>query len=114
MKILYIVAITMMLSGCASTPQEVANQDINTVAKPQLQRDVIKMIGIYESALGGSRVPKIVKVEHIDTKQENGVVQLVKERWVVDSNGQPISYLVDFIPSPTGGTDFGVTRQKTP
>jgi len=80
-------------------------QTSGTVASAKLQSDVMGMIGILESAQGGSKQPIFVSA--------SGAGKLgatVIEHWIVDSNGKKVVYEVKLTPSPRGGTDYRAGR----
>ena len=82
-----------------------APQTSGTGADAILQSDVMRMIGMFESADGGSKQPIFISASGA-SKSGTTVV----EHWIVDSNGKKVTYEVTFTPSPRGGVDFGVAR----
>lgn len=84
---------------------ETERPDHGTVADARLQRDIMKMITMYESATGGSATPTLVCTEVL-SRMENTTV----ERWIIDSSGAQVVYEVAITPSPQGGTRFSVKR----
>lgn len=105
-KITSILAAALIVAACAANPQgPTASDNVQTVANAQLRADVMRSIGTYESALGGSRNPSLISAEPVS---KNGTSHV--ERWVVDSNGKKAVYRVTLVPSPKGGVDFGVAK----
>jgi len=86
--------------GCVTVPQT-----SGTVANARLQSDVMGMIGILESAAGGSKQPTLVSASGAG-KSGSTVI----EHWIVDSNGKKVTYEVKLTPSPRGGVDYRAGR----
>lgn len=80
-------------------------QTSGTGADAILQSDVMRMIGMFESAGGGSKQPIFISASGAG---KSGTT--VIEHWIVDSNGKKVTYEVTFTPSPQGGVDFRVAR----
>jgi hypothetical protein len=92
-------------SGCLSVPA--ATIPGQTLADFRLRRDVYKAIAIAERASGGSASPIIV-----DTRVTEAATSPAgdwKESWFVSRSGTRVEYIIAFKPSPSGGTDIGVT-----
>lgn len=92
------VATDLMTTG-------VVPQASGTVADARLRSDVMGMIGVLESADGGSKEPMFVSAGNAGKAGAT-----VIEHWIVDSNGKKVTYEVRLTPSPGGGVDFGVVR----
>ncbi len=92
--------IALIAAGCAVTPQP-----RGTVADAKLQADVMRMIGIYESAAGGDAQPKLLSANTVGKEGSSYI-----EHWDIDSNGKKITYEVKLVPSPRGGVDYGIAR----
>ena len=90
----------LIIAGCAAT-----QQISGSVANATLQSDVMRAIGTYESAMGGSDQPKLVSASSAGKTGSTFI-----EHWVVDSNGKKVTYQVKLIPSPQGGIDYGIVR----
>ena len=97
-----VVLFFLIIAGCART-----QQSGGTVADARLQTDVMRMIGIFESAAGGSNQPKLISATNTGNTGST-----VIENWVVDSNSKKVTYEVKLTPSPEGGVDFVVTRLR--
>ena len=82
-----------------------APQASGTVADARLQSDVMGMIGVLEAAEGGSKQPAFVSASGAGRSG-----QTVVEHWIVESNGNKVTYEVMLTPSPRGGVDFRVVR----
>lgn len=78
-----------------------------TAADARLQSDVMGMIGVLESAEGGSKQPIFVSASDAGKAAAGPTVI---EHWIVDSDGKKVTYEVTLTPSPRGGVDFGVVR----
>ncbi|RYY83065.1 MAG: hypothetical protein EOO15_22000 [Chitinophagaceae bacterium] len=105
-KLISIVAATIIVAACANTsPGSTSSGSIQTVANAQLRTDVMRSIGLYESATGGSRNPALISAESTGKAGASFI-----ERWVVESNGKAVPYKVTLTPSPKGGVDFGIVR----
>ncbi len=74
-----------------------------TIADSTLQRDVRRMVGVFEAADGGSDPANVVDTRYV-SRDENGWVEI----WVVDRGGTRIEYTVNFRASPMGGTDIAI------
>lgn len=94
------VFIALIAAGCAVAPQS-----HGTVADAKLQSDVMRMIGIYESAAGGDAHPKLLSANTVGKEGSSYV-----EHWNIDSNGKKVTYEVKLAPSPRGGVDYGIVR----
>jgi hypothetical protein len=96
--------IAISLLGCGTAPST-QSSNLQTSADAQVQDDVMRMIGTYEAAAGGSNKPRLLSVTAIG-KRGNAI----SERWVVESNRKSITYQVLLVPSPKGGTDYSIAR----
>jgi hypothetical protein len=101
---LALLTVLASLGGCASSPAGPA-PNLQTSADAKVQGDVMRMIGTYEGAAGGSDRPRLVSATHV---RKQGAT--IAEHWVVESKGKNISYQVLLRPSPRGGTDYSVAR----
>lgn len=99
-----LLAVLVLGGGCASSLPPTSAKN-STVADAQVQSDVMKIIGIYESAAGGSSSPRLVSANTIGMA---GAVFI--ERWVINSNGKNITYSVELNQSPQGGVDYSIAR----
>lgn len=99
-----LAALLLAVAAIGAAPAARADT-ISTVADVRLQADVMQMIGMYESAAGGSAKPTLIAAEQLDREGASYV-----ERWTVDSDGKQVAYRVKLTPSPSGGVDFSVTR----
>jgi len=84
-----------------SAPQSVAG----TVANAQLEADITRMIRTMEGADHPDCTLRVVKQWHSVDKPG-------MERWDVMSCDAAISFDVEMVPSPRGGTDFRVHKSK--
>ena len=97
-KILAVVSFILLVAACTNL-QPVGT----TVADRQLVNDVSRMVGIYESARGGSKEPQLIATQPV--LNDN---QKFTEYWTFNSNGNEVVYLTKFTSSPKGGTDYSV------
>ena len=67
----------------------------------QLRHDILADIGRNEVKRGGQIDPKLIETRSFARNAEG-----IREIWLVDRNSQTIAYLITFMPSPQGGTDF--------
>lgn len=95
-----LVFIALIVVSCTAIPQS-----RGTVADAKLQADVMRMIGIYESAAGGDAQPKFISANTVGKMGTSYI-----EHWDIDSNGKKVTYEVKLIPSPRGGVDYGIVR----
>jgi hypothetical protein len=95
-----LVFIALIAAGCTVAPQS-----RGTVADAKLQSDVMRMIGIYESAAGGDAQPQFISANPVEKRGTSYI-----EHWDIDSNGKRVTYEVKLIPSPRGGVDYGIVR----
>jgi hypothetical protein len=100
---LSLVGILLLVTACASTPSPPDN--VRWVSDATLRTDVMGVIGVWEAAAGGSPSPKLVSTESLGKEGESYM-----ERWVVDSNGKSVAYMVVLTPSPRGGVDYAISR----
>lgn len=91
-----------LIQGCAST--QPAGR-IATAGDARVQADVMRTIGMYESAMGGSPSPRLLAANPVSVQGKT-----VVEKWEVESKGQRVVYQVTLKPAPTGGVTFGVAR----
>lgn len=80
-------------------------QASGTVANARLQSDVMGMIGVLESAEGGSERPTFVSASGAGRSGPT-----VIEHWIVESNGKKVTYEIRLTPSPQGGVDYRAAR----
>ena len=95
------LSLVMSLAGCALFFEKMPG---DTTAGWVLQRDIKRMIGVFEKAYGGSNPANVVDTRYVKNDEKKGRV----ETWVVDRSGTRVEYEVSFRPSPRGGTDFSV------
>ena len=107
--LLVVTGCTTLLQG-SGTPQgsETIRGDA-TIADAKVQSDVLQMIGLYESAAGGSSQPKLISTERVGLDGPTFI-----EHWVVERNSKTVTYQVKLTPSPKGGVDFGIHRFSSP
>jgi hypothetical protein len=76
-----------------------------TVADAPTRASVLRAIGAFESANGGSAQVSLVTVESLGKVNETWI-----ERWTVESKGRRVPYSVKLRPGAAGGIDFDVQR----
>jgi len=90
----------LLVAGCATIVPG------DTRADARLKADIVKGIGMYELAAGGSHRPRIHRTERLSDDSEG-----LHELWVVDRNGLKIPYVVTLIPDGEGGTFIKIGRK---
>lgn len=95
-KVIILTAIVALSCATISVPGE-------TGADKNLQRDIIKHIGIYEVAAGGSSRPQILNTKNLAVEGNS-----VQERWTVKRGDQEILYIITLAPDGKGGTWISV------
>jgi hypothetical protein len=96
---------TPATSRTAPAPVPADPVGINTAANPSLQAAVLRAIGRNEGARSGGIAPRLLAAGPIGRKGTT-----VTERWIVDSNGNRVTYNVDFVPTATTGTAISIER----
>lgn len=83
----------------------------NTIASPLLQRNTLTLMYALDSADDTTCAKRtIVNAEMV--KKATAADVTVQERWTLDRCGKTVPYLVIFTPSPQGGTDFNVMKER--
>ena len=102
---LAIVAGLMGLAACAETPRPPGS----TTADLTLQRDVTRMIMMFDSA--GDKTCNQRRITDTEVTEQRADGSTAAERWTLDRCGAPQNYRVTYQPSPRGGTMFSVERE---
>lgn len=97
-KILAAVSFLLLVTACTNLPPVGT-----TIADRQLVNDISRIVGIYETARGGSKEPQLIATQPV--RKDN---QKFTEFWTFNSNGNEVVYLTTLSPSPKGGTDYSV------
>lgn len=80
-----------------------------TGAAPALQRDVLRLLVIMDSAVDPACTShKVIDTEWIETNREK---RAAVERWTLDRCGKAVRYRVTFMTAPQGGTNFSVQAE---
>jgi anti-sigma-K factor RskA len=96
--------------GCAVRPPLVPSSEPGkpTVADARTRSEVLRSIGVFESANGGSATPVLMAVESLGHTGETWI-----ERWTVSSNGHHVPYSVKLRAGTGERIDYTVERLAT-
>ena len=102
--------IVVLATGCASRIPLAPSSDPGkpTVADLRTRAEVLRSIGVFESADGGSATPALVAVESLGRSGETWI-----ERWTISSNGRRVPYSVKLRAGSGERIDFDVQRLAT-
>ena len=105
------VAVAALVAGCAAdhprlTPSSEPGKP--TVADARTRPDVLRSIGVFELANGGSPSPMLLGVESLGRSGETWI-----ERWTVSRNGRRVPYSVKLRPGTGERIDFDVEPLAT-
>jgi hypothetical protein len=103
---LAIVSGLLGMAACTATPPPVAG---GTTADPVLQRDVTRMIMMFDGAVDKTCSQRRIVNTEVTEQRADG--STAAERWTLDRCGVPQNYRVTYQPSPRGGTMFSVGRE---
>ena len=97
-------------SGVTMTP-EAKRQ---TIAQGVLNRDVLNIVSLSESAWGqGCSSPRVTGVTLVSPpKQDNKSITKATETWAIDRCGTTVRYRIDYAETPGMGTDISVKLIK--
>ncbi len=96
--------------GSISTGDSLVQGD--TIADAQLQKDVMKMIKIFEQVYARDCNEQIIANSEVTEKMKADGKWT--ERWTIQRCGATSSYDISYVPSDKGGTDFRVRQVKSP
>lgn len=99
----FAIILSVFLAACVTTPKG----SFTTVADSTVQRDIRKNIGLCEFAKGGDSSPTIISADFMNKDGES-----YKEEWVVDRNGENITYDVSLKQVNTGGVNIAIICNK--
>jgi hypothetical protein len=83
--------------------RELIGTPAKTLADAQLAADIGAMIAQKEAKFGGEFTPRVV-----ETRLVSATPKGTREIWIVARGEKHIAYVIYFVPSGNGGTDFGV------
>jgi len=104
-----LVAVALVV-GCAGRPPLAPSSEPGkpTVADAHTRLEVLRSIGVFESANGGSATPVLMAVESLGHTGETWI-----ERWTVSSNGHHVPYSVKLRAGTGERIDYTVERLAT-
>ena len=99
-----------LATSCANRPPLAPSSEPGkpTVADARTRSEVLRSIGVFESADGGSAAPTLLGVESLGRSGETWI-----ERWTVSSNGRRVPYSVKLRAGTGERIDFDVQRLVT-
>ena len=83
--------------------RELIGTPAKTAADAELSADIGTMIGRKEAKFGGASTPRV-----LETRLVSATPKGTREIWTVARGDKRIAYVIYFVPSDKGGTDFGV------
>ena len=104
-----LVAVALVV-GCAGRPPLAPSSEPGkpTVADAHTRLEVLRSIGVFELAAGGSPSPMLLGVESLGRSGETWI-----ERWTVSRNGRRVPYSVKLRAGAGGRIDFDVEQLAT-
>jgi hypothetical protein len=85
-----------------------------SIADPPLQQDVLPTVWTLDTVWDNACTQRKVVDTAVTVSGQRPGVDPWTERWTVERCGKRIDYVVEFAPSPTGGTDFQVKAGAEP
>ena len=85
-----------------------------SIADARLQQNALSAVWIMDTASDNTCSQRKVVDTAVSITGQHAGVDPWTEKWTVDRCGKQIDYLVEFSPSPQGGTDFSVKAGAEP